>query len=189
MIVGLKGEIERIDPHLLVVDVHGVLYGVQVSLMCAMKMKVGDRVQLLVTEIVREDAYLLFGFLEKLEQEIFERLIKINGVGPKVALAILSTFSPTDFANIVESKNIQALQKVPGIGAKGASKIMVDLAGFFDFSIQNKQGKESQAYIQASQALENLGFKKSEIDHVLKKIVATDTPSIIKEALKLFQKK
>lgn len=186
MIVGLHGVIADIGSNLVVLDVNGVLYGIHTSLMCATGLQIGDKKRFLITEIIREDAYLLFGFLEKIEQDIFERLIKINGVGPKVAIAILSTFTPCDFIDVIESKSIQALQRVPGIGAKGASKIMVDLAGFFDFAQTCETG---QAYKEVSIALENLGFKKSEIERVMKKITAKDTASMIKEALKLFQQK
>lgn len=186
MIIGLKGKIEKVEPNFVALDVHGVVYGIHISLSCSLSLKAQDEVKLLITEIIREDAFMLFGFTQKLEQEIFERLIKINGVGPKVAMAILSTFSPEDFVKIIESKNVQALQKVSGIGAKGASKIMVDLAGFFDFS---KEDSISQAHKEASMALEGLGFKKGDIAQVLKKISAQETSAIIKEALKFFQQK
>ncbi|WP_027326801.1 Holliday junction branch migration protein RuvA [Helicobacter pametensis] len=187
MIVGLSGMVAKLEGNLVVLEVRGVLYGVHVSLLCGLELKVGDEARLWITEVIREDAYLLFGFLDPLEQKIFERLIKINGVGPKVALAILSSFSPIHFSKIIETKDVRALQAVPGIGAKGASKIMVDLAGFFDFSQDGSV--ELEAKREASMALEGLGFKKSEIDRVLKKIVAHDTPTVIKEALRFFQQK
>lgn len=182
MIVGLRGIVERIEPNFVALDVRGVFYGVFISLLSSMEIKKGEEIKILISEVIREDAYLLFGFLHRMEQEIFERLIKINGVGPKVAMAILSTFSPSHFAQIIETKNIQALQKVPGIGAKGASKIMVDLAGFFDLSAQISHPNLKEA----SLALEGLGFKKSEIQKVLKKVKSQDTAGIIKEALQFF---
>lgn len=184
MIVGLKGVIEKVEPNFVTLDVHGVCYGVRVSLLSTAELREGMEVKFLITEIIREDAYALFGFFHRLEQEIFERLIKINGVGPKVALAILSTFAPSEFIQIIESKNLQALQKVPGIGAKGASKIMVDLGGFFDVSMQSQYPKELR---EASMALEGLGFKKSDIDQILKKVKSQDTAGIIKEALQFFR--
>lgn len=183
MIVGLKGIIEKVESNFIVLDVRGVLYGIFISLLNSAEVKEGEEIQILISEIIREDAYLLFGFFHKMEQEIFERLIKVNGVGPKVAMAILSTFSPSNFAQIIETKNLQALQKVPGIGAKGASKIMVDLAGFFDFSAPAIYPNLKEA----SLALEGLGFKKSEIQKVLKKVKSQDTAGIIKEALQFFQ--
>lgn len=182
MIVALKGVAERVDPSFVTLDVKGVFYGVFVSLLSSMEIKQGEETKLLISEVIREDAYLLFGFLHKMEQQIFERLIKINGVGPKVAMAILSTFSPSNFAQIIETKNIQALQKVPGIGTKGASKIMVDLAGFFDIAGESNRQNIKEVFV----ALEGLGFKKSEIEKVLKKVKSQDTAGMIKEALQFF---
>lgn len=185
MIAGLKGVIEELRVGSVLLDVGGVIYDVSVSLNTISELKNGMEVRLWVSEIIREDAYLLFGFLQKEEQRIFERLIKINGVGPKVAMAILSTYTPQNFAQIIEQKNISALQKVSGIGAKGASKIMVDLAGFFDFEMTKDGSQKNRDEVMM--ALEGLGFKKSEIEKVLKKITAQDTAGMIKEALKYFQ--
>lgn len=185
MIAGLKGKICELRVGSVLLDVRDMIYDVSVSLNTMSELKNGDEARLWITEIIREDAYLLFGFLHKEEQRIFERLIKINGVGPKVAMAILSTYTPKSFAQIIEQKNVSALQKVSGIGAKGASKIMVDLAGFFDFEMT--QDENQKAREEALMALEGLGFKKSEIEKVLKKVNATDTAGIIKEALKCFQ--
>lgn len=185
MIAGLKGIVQELGVGSVLLDVRDVIYDVSVSLNTMSELKNGEEARLWITEIIREDAYLLFGFLYKEEQRIFERLMKINGVGPKVAMAILSTYTPKTFAQIIEQKNISALQKVSGIGAKGASKIMVDLAGFFDFEII--QDESQKARDEALMALEGLGFKKSEIEKVLKKVGAKDTAEMIKEALKYFQ--
>ncbi|RDU69229.1 Holliday junction branch migration protein RuvA [Helicobacter cholecystus] len=186
MIIGLKGRVEHNEMGNIALEVGGVIYGIQVSLLSSLDLKVGEEVRFFITEIIREDAYLLFGFLQKAEQKIFERLIKINGVGPKVAMAILSTYSPSVFASIVEQKNISAIQKVPGIGAKGASKIMVDLAGFFDFSCTQENGYQ-KAKDEAILALEGLGFKKNEIQNALKGIENEDVAVLIKSALKNLQ--
>ena len=137
LIVGLRGVVCRIEPMFIEIEAGGVIYGVQMSLNAtsALRMYIEADAQKIVkiicTHIIREDAHLLFGFVEDMERQTFERLIKINGVGPKVALAILSTYTPTHFASIIANKDIDALKKVPGIGAKGAGKIMVDVAGFF----------------------------------------------------------
>lgn len=186
MIVGLKGKIEQNKMGEIALEVNGVSYGITTSLLTSLDLKIGEEVKFFITEIIREDAYLLYGFLRKEEQNIFERLIKINGVGPKVAMAILSTYSPSAFASIVEQKNISALQKVSGIGAKGASKIMVDLAGFFDFSsLQSDLAQKARD--EATLALEGLGFKKSEIQTALKGYESEDVAVLIKNALKKLQ--
>lgn len=185
MIAGLRGVVQEVKIGKIFLDVGGVIYDVNVSLYTSSELKADMEARVWITEIIREDAFLLFGFLQKEEQRIFERLIKINGVGPKVAMAILSTYTPQNFAQIVEQKNISALQKVSGVGAKGASKIMVDLAGFFDFSSQEEGDHKIRE--EAILALEGLGFKKSDIEKVMKKISAKDTAGMIKEALKYFQ--
>ncbi|ANV98087.1 Holliday junction DNA helicase RuvA [Helicobacter enhydrae] len=183
MIVGLRGRIEQIEGGMVELEVGGVFYGVCVSLLVGLELQRNQEVRFLISEIIREDAHLLFGFLHKNEQNIFERLIKISGVGPKVAMAILSTYSAQEFAQVIEGKNLTALQKVPGIGARGASKIMVDLAGFFEMDTKKNTPEQSEAVL----ALESLGFKKTDIQNVLKKIKATNTADIIKEALQYFR--
>lgn len=185
MIAGFKGVVQELRVGSVFLDVRDVIYEINISLNTMSELSVGGETRLWISEIIREDAYLLFGFLYKEEQRIFERLIKINGVGPKVAMAILSTYAPQKFAQIIDQKNISALQKVPGIGSKGASKIMVDLAGFFDFEISQDENQKAKS--EAILALEGLGFKKSEIEKVMRKVGAQDTAGMIKEALKCFQ--
>ncbi|MGX2985251.1 Holliday junction branch migration protein RuvA [Helicobacter sp. 23-1048] len=192
MIAGLEGSIERLFPTFVEINVNGVIYGVGISVNTSgnLKEKKDQKIKLFCTQIVREDAHLLFGFYEEIEKITFERLIKINGVGPKVALAILSTYTPNSFANIIQNKDISALQRVPGIGAKGAGKIMVELAGFFSEIIEHTQGKTSLSseLDEAQSALESLGFRGTDIAKVLKQIPqiqSLEVSEIVKECLKL----
>ena len=191
LIIGLRGITRKIEPMFVELDVGGVIYGVQMSLNATTSLKSQvdsqshSEVRILCTHIIREDAHLLFGFIENMERQTFERLIKINGVGPKVALAILSTYTPTHFATIIANKDIDALKKVPGIGPKSAGKIMVDVAGFFAELLQN-QNMEPQNNLakEASLALKSLGFKEGEIAKALRGIEATNVSEFVKEALK-----
>ena len=192
MIAGLEGSIERLFPTFVEINVNGVIYGVGISVNTSgnLKEKKDQKIKLFCTQIVREDAHLLFGFYEEIEKITFERLIKISGVGPKVALAILSTYTPNSFANIIQNKDISALQRVPGIGAKGAGKIMVELAGFFSEIIEHTQGKTSLSseLDEAQSALESLGFRSTDIAKVLKQIPqiqSLEVSEIVKECLKL----
>lgn len=194
MIVGLEGKIERLFPTVVELNVNGVIYGVGISVNTSGNLKGQESARLFCTHIVREDAHLLFGFYEEIEKITFERLIKINGVGPKVALAILSTYTPSSFASIIQNKDISALQRVPGIGAKGAGKIMVELAGFFSEIIEHTQGKTSltNALDEALNALESLGFKSADILKVFKQIPQIESLEIsdmVKESLKLLGKR
>jgi len=125
-----------------------------------------NKAKLFVTQIIREDANLLFGFFTKDEKRMFDTLLKINGVGPKVALAVCSTFTPETFAKIVSAKDVAMLKRVPGIGPKAASRILVELA---DFIVTNAEqnSSENSGQLEAIMALESLGFKKDAIKKAL----------------------
>ena len=183
MIVGLIGEVIKKEPTFVHINVNGVIYEVKVSINCSSEID-KKNIKLHITHIVREDSETLYGFLDINEKKMFDRLIKLNGVGPKVAIAICSTFKPDNFVKIVKEKNVNMLKKVPGIGPKSASRILVEL-GEFDLS---KKESKSSAFIEAELALETLGFKKEQIQKVLKECNGEDTASLVKEALKKIQK-
>ncbi len=186
MIVGLKGTVEHKEPSVVHIDVNGVVYEVFISLQSFSAIG-NDEVKLFTSHIIREDAQLLYGFLEMSEKKLFERLIKINGVGPKVAMAICSTYTPAQFAVVINNKDINGVKKVPGIGPKSAGRILVELSGF-DIELVSSQNQEtSQAFNQAAEALESLGFKKEKISKALAECSSNDTASLVKEALKLLQ--
>jgi len=188
MIVGLRGKIIHKEPNVMWIDVNGVVYEVFISLQSFSQLQ--EEMFIYTTMIVREDAQLLYGFVSRSEKELFLRLIKINGVGPKVALAICSTFTPTQFASIITSNDIKAIKKVPGIGPKSAGRILVELNGFDEELLKSNSNNEpfTIAYEEATQALEALGFKKEAISKALKECKdikdIKDTASLVKEALK-----
>jgi holliday junction DNA helicase RuvA len=186
VISGVVGKVVKKEPTFVDLETAGgVIYRISISVNGYSAMS-SEQVRLLTTAIYREDAQLLFGFLDENEQRMFERLIKISGVGPKVAMAVCSTFVPSTFAEVVESKDINALKRVPGIGPKSAGVIMVQLGGF---SVDmESQSAENRSFGEATQALESLGFKKDAIKKVLSKCKASDTGELVKEALKYFQK-
>lgn len=116
MIVGLIGVVEKISALEVHIEVQGVVYGVQVSMRTAALLEAGQKARLKILQVIKEDAHLLYGFLEEGEKILFERLLKINGVGGRIALAILSSFSPNEFESIIATKEVKRLQQVPGIG-------------------------------------------------------------------------
>lgn len=187
MIAGLIGNIEYKEPSFVHVDVNGVIYEVFISLQSFSALS-SEKVKLFTTHIVREDAQLLYGFIDKSEKKLFERLIKINGVGPKVAMAICSTYTPSQFATVINNKDLNGVKKVPGIGPKSAGRILVELAGFDEELLENSSSEpQSASYSQATEALEALGFKKDKISKALSACSGEDTASLVKEALKLLQ--
>jgi len=187
MIVGLEGTIVYKEPTCVHINVHGVVYEVFVSLHTFSALP-KTACSLYIHHVIREDAQLLFGFFDMAEKKLFQRLIKINGVGPKVAMAICSTFTPSQFATAISNNDIKAVQKVPGIGPKSAGRILVELNGFDTEILPSAQtSSASLAYNEASEALEALGFKKDAIAKALSACDGEDTPSLVKGALKLLQ--
>lgn len=188
MIVGIEGKVVKKEPTLIHINVNGLTYEVFVSINCSSAI-IEESVRLHTTQILKEDSNNLYGFLDINEKILFDTVIKINGVGPKAAMAICSTFTPSSFAQIVETSDIAMLKRVPGIGPKGASRILVELSGFVlvnsDENHENNFGENATA---AVMALESLGFKKDQINKVLKTCTQTDTSGIVKEALKKLQR-
>jgi len=184
MIVGIEGTVERKEPTYVHINVNGLIYEVMVSINTSNAIK-DKKVKLFVTQVIREDANLLFGFMESNEQKMFNTVLKINGVGPKVGLAICSTFTPSTFAKVVSSKDVSMLKRVPGIGPKAAGRILVDLA---DFIVDgHDEDVSSSALIEATMALESLGFKKDAIQRALHGCTG-DTSTLVKEGLKKLQR-
>jgi len=184
MIVGIEGAVEHKEPTFVHINVNGLIYEVHLSINTSNAIQ-ESRVKLYVTQIIREDTNALYGFREMNEKKMFDTLIKINGVGPKVALAVCSTFTPETFARVVSSKDVGMLKRVPGIGPKAASRILVELADFIvDGSDENSA---SGAMGEAEMALESLGFKKEAIQKALAG-VSGDTASMVKEGLKKLQR-
>ncbi len=185
MIVGIEGKVVNKEPTHLHINVNGIIYQVFVSLNCSGIINTAD-VKLFTTYIVKEESQSLYGFVDINEKKLFDTVIKINGVGPKVALAICSTFTPISFAQVVSNKDVGTLKRVPGIGPKGASRILVELSGF----VVDGNGDEIQgaSVSEAVQALESLGFKKDQINKALAKCTATNTSDLVKQALKGLQR-
>lgn len=128
MIAHLTGRILRKSPQEVVVDVSGVGYRVVIPLSTFYRLgETGDEARLLVHTHVREDALLLFGFLTGDEQLIFERLIEVSGVGPKLAVNILSGIEASELAEALRSSDLARLTRVPGVGRKTAERLVLEL--------------------------------------------------------------
>jgi len=184
MIVGIEGVVEKKEPTFIHINVNGIIYKVNISINTSNSIK-ENRVKLLITQIIREDANLLFGFMEANEKKMFDTLIKINGVGPKVAMAICSTFVPATFARVVADKDVGLLKRVPGIGPKSASRILVELADFIVDSNSDEIMDSSMS--DAILALESLGFKKEHIKKALNG-ASGDVSTLVKHGLKKLQR-
>ncbi len=177
MIYAIEGEIFDKDNGKIYLKTNsGIIYEINISLMNFSKLEKGKNALFLITEIIKENEYTLYGFLNKNEKKLFDCLLKINGVGPKAALGIISTMTPEEFINAVQNGDINALKKVPGIGPKSAKRIIVEMG---EFETENLNNELTQAII----ALENLGFKRNDILKVLQGEKGS-VEELIKTALK-----
>jgi len=184
MIVGIEGKIEKKEPTFVHLNVQGIIHEVHISINTSNQID-SKETKLFITQVIREDINLLFGFIDNNEKQMFDTVIKINGVGPKVGLAICSTFTPNTFAKVVASKDVNMLKRVPGIGPKAASRILVELADFIVDTHEDNALTSSST--EAMMALESLGFKKEAVRKAL--LGATgDTSTLVKDGLKKLQR-
>ena len=191
MIYYLKGVVQELTPTYAVVEVGGVGYYVSVSLNTSQKLQQGRECLLYTQQIIREDAHLLFGFYEKAEKEMFNLLISVNGVGAVSAMILLSSLDLAEISRAILSGNSGVLQKVKGVGAKTAERIIIDLRDKvqkFEFAEGEPPLMDNTVKEEALSALEVLGIprKTSEkiMDKVLKQAPETSTEELVKQVLK-----
>ncbi len=184
-----RGELAYVDTTCAVVECGGVGYRLSVSLLTAdaLSGRIGSEVKLLSHLQVREDALELFGFLTKEELETFRLLIGVSGVGPKMAIGILSAFNPESFTALVLSEDTRSLAKAPGVGAKTAARIVLELkeklSGSALSSLPTVGGRTvaprmSGKLQEAAEALVGLGFNRGEVNDVIRTL---DTANMTRE--------
>ena len=173
MIGRLSGTLAEKNPPQLIVDVNGVGYEVDVPMSTFYNLPgIGERVVLLTHFVVREDAQLLYGFLTHEERSAFRQLVKISGVGPRTALAILSGLSVTELAQAVSLQESARLVKVPGIGKKTAERLLLELKGKLGDAIAAPTSIANNAPGDILQALLALGYSDREAAAALKALPA-----------------
>lgn len=200
MIAYLKGNVADVTEDNLVVDVRDIGYNVKISGGTFRKLPdIGEPVKIYTYTYVKEDAFQLYGFLNRDELELFKKLITVNGIGPKGALAILSVLEADELRFAILAGDSKAISKAPGIGAKTAQRVILDLKD--KISIEDTfVNKEAVAYTagvdrsglneaknEAVEALTALGYGASDALRAVKQVELTsdmDTESILKAALK-----
>jgi Holliday junction DNA helicase RuvA len=196
MIGRLRGVLAEKRPPQLLLDVAGVGYEVEAPMSTFYQLpESGQELVLLIHMVVREDAQLLFGFASESERQFFRALIKVNGVGPRLALTILSGISADEFARAVQDNDTAALVRLPGIGKKTAERLIVEMRdrlGDWQPVATLKAGAESviarpNAVQDAVSALIALGYKPQEASRLVGQVETEDLASemIIKAALKI----
>jgi len=190
MIGSLRGRIASKTPPQLTVDVGGLGYELEAPMSTFFHLPaVGEEVRLLTHLVVREDAHVLYAFGTEEERRLFRSLIKVSGVGPKIALALLSGISVTAFAECVQREDIAALTRIPGVGRKTAERLIVEmrdrlaapLPGSGPGAVATGTRAESEAY----GALVALGYRPAEATRLLKAVGpgTHSTEELIRRAL------
>ena len=174
MISLVNGVVRSIGNEKIVVEVGGVGLAVSVTSQTGSQLNLGVPVQLFTTLIVREDALTLFGFLDEESRSTFELVQTVTGIGPKVALAIMGSHSPQTLATAIAQEDIAAIEKVPGIGRKGAQRLILELKGkITDFGNAPRSSHHQPVWReQLTAALVSLGFSAKDSDAAINSVVA-----------------
>ena len=191
MIAQLTGRLVEIQPSHAIIDCGGVGYHVNISLNTFGKIQKVENILIFTHHLVREDAQILYGFADKEERLIFEKLISVNGVGPASGMMMLSTLNPGEIYNAIATEDAKLLQSVKGIGSKTAQRIIIDLKDKLAKLPESEiltSGSENKTKFEALSALEVLGISKKQSEKFVQKLVS-DNPNIsledvIKETLK-----
>lgn len=193
----IKGEIVDIEEDNVVLECNNIGYNIKVPFSVIQSLPgIGEDVKIYTYTCVREDAFILYGFLTKDDLWIFKKLITVNGIGPKGALGILSAMSADDLRFAIIAGDSKAIAKAPGIGAKSAERIILDLKDKIDLEpimtkepvISTEQLLNSDAKNEAIEAMTALGYSASEAVKAVKQLTITDdmdSGMILKEALKI----
>lgn len=193
MIGSLRGRLIAKHPPGLVLEVGGVGYECEAPMSTFYHLPaLGSEVTLRTHLVVREDAHLLFAFASEDERRLFRGLLKVSGIGPKIALAILSGTSVADFLRVIEAEDVDQLVRVPGVGRKTAERLIIEMRdrvkdfGGVHLGLARPTDEPRSAKQEASSALVALGYKPAEISRLLatasEDVISTE--ELIRHALK-----
>jgi len=171
MISSISGSVKSTSVNSIVVEVGGVGLLLQVPIRIASTIRVGEKVSFYTYLIVREDALTLYGFTEVVDRDFFELLLTVTGIGPKVAQSILANSDAASIANAIISSNLKSLEAVPGLGKKGAQRLVLELkdkaAGFAN----GKSDSDLTISNQVENALQGLGYSNKEANAMLSQVM------------------
>jgi Holliday junction DNA helicase RuvA len=188
VIGSLSGTLVEKDPQRLLIDVQGVGYEVETPMSTFLALPpAGSSLRLRVHQVLREDASLLFGFASEDERALFRALLKVNGVGPRMALAILSGVTADAFQTAVATEDLASLTRIPGVGRKTAERLLVEMRDYFK-ALPVAKGGMAEAPTPRSEALHALvalGYKPPEAQRMLDAVAgeASSTEDLIRAAL------
>lgn len=190
MIGRIKGLLVEKNPPLVAVDINGITYELNAPMSTIYELPdLGEEVCLYTHLLVREDAHLLFGFFSAREREFFRTLLKVNGVGAKIAIAILSGLSVEDLSNVVQQKDVLRITKVPGIGKKTAERLILELRDKLSVISGGELNSSGGEIEDAVGALVALGYSDRDSRNALLKVPGElAVAELIRQALRILSK-
>jgi holliday junction DNA helicase RuvA len=183
----IRGAVADLNPASVVVDAGGIGYFINISLNTYSKVSGKQEANLLIHQVVREDAHVLYGFAEKRERDLFRNLISVSGVGAGTAIMMLSSLNPDEIVAAVATGNVDVLKGVKGIGAKTAQRIIIDLRdklGKIPESGQILISPDNTLQNEALSALVMLGFAKKDAEKAVSKIIKDNPEATVERVIK-----
>lgn len=197
MIAFVRGSVASIGGDTLVIDVGPIGMTVTVTPATALSLRIGEHVQLITSMVIREDAWTVYGFLDSDERSVFELLQTVNGIGPRIALAVLAAMNPDDLRRAIAAEDSKSLTKISGLGAKGAQRVILELRDRIGtpvsgVSTTSEPASGWQSSVHAG--LTSLGWSGREADAAISEVAAladdqlregaADIPTLLKAALR-----
>ena len=191
MITHISGKLIEKNPNHVIIECNGLGYILTISLQTFSNIPDRENIKLFTHLSIREDAHILYGFVDKIEREIFKMLISVSGVGPSTAITMLSSMDSNEIQRAIASEDVEKIRSVKGIGIKTAQRVIVDLQDkilkIYEFS-EDLAVSNNTIKNEALSALEVLGFSRKKIDKIIQ-VILQNSPSIsleelIKKALK-----
>ncbi len=185
MIGFLRGKVVSAKPTQIILDVNGVGYLVNISISTFEKISDQNEISLFIHTHVREDALSLYGFYTEAEKEMFELLISISGIGPKVALSILSGISVDELQNAIQTENVSRLVSVPGVGRKTAERVVLELkskVGFIETAVS--KGIDYTVKQEAVLALTTLGYNQKVAEKVVRDLLSENSSITLEDLIR-----
>lgn len=199
MIGSLTGIVRALEAPVVLLEVNGVGYEIDTPLSTFCQLKTGQNVTLWTHLVVREDAHLLYGFSDTTDKALFRTLIKVNGVGPKLALSILSSMSSAMMIQAIDMQDVTTLTRIPGVGKKTAERLVIELRDRLkNLSLNSSDSLGSHQFgittispvAEAEAALVSLGYKPLEAQKAIGAVKSefSETADLIRAALKSMMK-
>jgi Holliday junction DNA helicase RuvA len=183
----ITGKITEITPTFVILECNGTGYFIHISVSTYSQIQSFKEIKLLIHQIIREDAHLLYGFYNKLERDIFRLLISVSGIGANTARMMLSSLTPAEIQQAILTSDVNLLTSIKGVGTKSAQRMILDLKDKLNREATGEEifvQKDNRIKDEALSALVMLGFSKTAVEKVVHKILSANKDIVVEELIK-----